>query len=212
MRYRVNDIYDSIQGEGIQTGVPMIVLRLHGCAVGCPWCDTRQTWQSDPVNRVDELEQSLGEKYFEWRMGAANIGDGYRVDGGDLPRAMRMESDGQLQIEGAVGGDWNTPSFNQWSSYGDTYMAVRYRRFGDMVFVKGLARALNSRPNNTTMFTLPAGFRPPKRAIWSAMSYNGSTTASRRIDVHTDGTIKCYDAYPTNGWVSFDGLFFYLTN
>ena len=47
MRYRVNEIYASIQGEGAKTGVPMIVLRLQGCLVGCPWCDTKLTWDKD---------------------------------------------------------------------------------------------------------------------------------------------------------------------
>jgi len=44
----VNDIYATVQGEGVQTGVPMVVLRLHGCGVGCPWCDTKETWAIDP--------------------------------------------------------------------------------------------------------------------------------------------------------------------
>jgi 6-pyruvoyltetrahydropterin/6-carboxytetrahydropterin synthase len=41
--YVVNDIYTCIQGEGVQTGVAMVLLRLQGCAVGCPWCDTKET-------------------------------------------------------------------------------------------------------------------------------------------------------------------------
>lgn len=44
----VNDIYATVQGEGVQTGVPMVLLRLHGCGVGCPWCDTKETWAIDP--------------------------------------------------------------------------------------------------------------------------------------------------------------------
>lgn len=26
------------------TGVPMIIVRLQGCDVGCPWCDTKASW------------------------------------------------------------------------------------------------------------------------------------------------------------------------
>jgi 7-carboxy-7-deazaguanine synthase len=44
VKYPVNDIYPCIQGEGCQTGLAMIMLRLHGCPVGCPWCDTKETW------------------------------------------------------------------------------------------------------------------------------------------------------------------------
>lgn len=58
--YRVNDIYSCIQGEGVQTGVPMALLRLHGCGVGCPWCDTKETWHTDQQNRADTLSDALG--------------------------------------------------------------------------------------------------------------------------------------------------------
>ncbi|MFD2180359.1 7-carboxy-7-deazaguanine synthase QueE [Veronia pacifica] len=42
--YKVNEIFETIQGEGIFTGLPSIFVRLQGCPVGCAWCDTKQTW------------------------------------------------------------------------------------------------------------------------------------------------------------------------
>lgn len=45
--YRVNDLYATIQGEGKMVGTPMILLRLHGCPVGCTFCDTKETWAMD---------------------------------------------------------------------------------------------------------------------------------------------------------------------
>jgi 7-carboxy-7-deazaguanine synthase len=60
MRYPVNDMYTAIQGEGVQTGVAMVLLRLHGCAVGCPWCDTRETWDFVPDNETGSLAAALG--------------------------------------------------------------------------------------------------------------------------------------------------------
>lgn len=58
--YPVNDCYTCIQGEGVQTGVAMTLLRLHGCAVGCPWCDTKETWDFLATNQVESLESALG--------------------------------------------------------------------------------------------------------------------------------------------------------
>lgn len=58
--YLVNDIYPAIQGEGVQTGVAMVLLRLHGCAVGCPWCDTKETWAIDQQFQVETLSEALG--------------------------------------------------------------------------------------------------------------------------------------------------------
>jgi 7-carboxy-7-deazaguanine synthase len=46
----VNNFYPTIQGEGCQTGQAMILLRLQGCDVGCPWCDTKETWAA-PTQR-----------------------------------------------------------------------------------------------------------------------------------------------------------------
>lgn len=53
----VNDLYPTIQGEGCMTGTPVILLRLHGCAVGCPWCDTKETWNASgppPASSIAE--------------------------------------------------------------------------------------------------------------------------------------------------------------
>ena len=60
IHYPVNDIYTCVQGEGVQTGVAMVLLRLHGCAVGCPWCDTKETWEFAKENEVSSIEEALG--------------------------------------------------------------------------------------------------------------------------------------------------------
>lgn len=60
VKYPVNDLYTCVQGEGVQTGVPMVLLRLQGCAVGCPWCDTKETWEMAAQNERDSLAEALG--------------------------------------------------------------------------------------------------------------------------------------------------------
>lgn len=54
--YKVNEIFETIQGEGNYTGTPSIFLRLQGCPVGCSWCDTKHTWEIQP-----ELLIQLGD-------------------------------------------------------------------------------------------------------------------------------------------------------
>lgn len=60
MHYQLNDIYTCVQGEGCQTGVAMVLLRLHGCPVGCPWCDTKETWVANPANQVATIREARG--------------------------------------------------------------------------------------------------------------------------------------------------------
>lgn len=43
--YKINEIFETIQGEGQYTGTASIFVRLQGCPVGCSWCDTKQTWE-----------------------------------------------------------------------------------------------------------------------------------------------------------------------
>ncbi len=43
MQYPINEMFQTLQGEGYFTGVPAIFIRLQGCPVGCAWCDTKHT-------------------------------------------------------------------------------------------------------------------------------------------------------------------------
>ena len=38
----------------------MVLLRLHGCDVGCPFCDTKETWHIQDSSRKDSIDAALG--------------------------------------------------------------------------------------------------------------------------------------------------------
>jgi 7-carboxy-7-deazaguanine synthase len=51
-RYKINELFETIQGEGSFTGQPSIFIRLQGCPVACSWCDTKHTWA---INLEDQI-------------------------------------------------------------------------------------------------------------------------------------------------------------
>ncbi|MFU2509340.1 7-carboxy-7-deazaguanine synthase QueE [Pseudoalteromonas sp. ASV78] len=59
--YKINEIFETIQGEASFTGTPAIFLRLQGCPVGCAWCDTKQTWEVNNVYKVS-LDDTVEKK------------------------------------------------------------------------------------------------------------------------------------------------------
>ncbi|MBY5991061.1 7-carboxy-7-deazaguanine synthase QueE [Ferrimonas balearica] len=118
MHYPVNELFETIQGEGHFTGVPAVFLRLQGCPVGCPWCDTRHTWTQEAQDRVaPDAVIGAGDgqpRWAEWPLEAlvAHLtGPSYRarhlvITGGEpclqdlRPLTERMEAAGwRCQIE-----------------------------------------------------------------------------------------------------------------
>lgn len=48
----VNEVFETMQGEATYTGTPSVFIRLQGCPVGCPWCDTKHTWEVEPEKQI----------------------------------------------------------------------------------------------------------------------------------------------------------------
>ena len=65
-RLPVVETFHSLQGEGHHAGRSAFFIRLAGCSVGCPWCDTKHSWPSQahpeqPIDALAEAAQSAAE-------------------------------------------------------------------------------------------------------------------------------------------------------
>jgi 7-carboxy-7-deazaguanine synthase len=60
----VNEIFHSLQGEGLLAGAPCVFIRLAGCSLGCVWCDTKYAWDA---NEGEELPiPEIINKIVQW--------------------------------------------------------------------------------------------------------------------------------------------------
>ncbi len=58
----VNEVFWSLQGEGFFTGRPAVFIRLQGCYVGCPYCDTRYAQTIDSTLQYPQSAELFHKK------------------------------------------------------------------------------------------------------------------------------------------------------
>ena len=55
MRFKVNEIFFSIQGEGSRAGRPCLFIRLTGCPLRCVYCDTTYAFTEGSMVELEDL-------------------------------------------------------------------------------------------------------------------------------------------------------------
>ena len=68
----VVECFHSLQGEGEHAGRSAYFIRLASCRVGCPWCDTKNSWNSELHPQQSLIDLSIGTANAQ-RKGAAFV-------------------------------------------------------------------------------------------------------------------------------------------
>ncbi|MEZ0360705.1 MAG: 7-carboxy-7-deazaguanine synthase QueE [Hydrogenobacter sp.] len=58
----INEIYPSVQGEGLLIGTPCILVRFQGCNLRCPWCDQPSALSfKKPNANIDDILEEIAK-------------------------------------------------------------------------------------------------------------------------------------------------------
>jgi len=55
VKFKVNEVFHSIQGEGARIGRPCLFIRLTGCPLRCVYCDTEYAFYGGSMRELDDL-------------------------------------------------------------------------------------------------------------------------------------------------------------
>ncbi|RMH80481.1 MAG: 7-carboxy-7-deazaguanine synthase QueE [Acidobacteria bacterium] len=94
----VNEIYPTIQGEGLLLGKPSLFIRLQGCNLRCPWCDQPSALAFKEGNLdLEELLQKVKE--YPHRHVVITGGEPFLQDGLSILVKNLLELERSVQIE-----------------------------------------------------------------------------------------------------------------
>lgn len=119
----VYETFHTWQGEGSHMGKSAFFIRLFGCPVHCPWCDSAGTWHPDYIPKVIEKRtpQELADQAVKHRPAIVVITGGEPAihDLTDLTGLLRqknlpthLETSGAFEVRGIF--DWITLSPKVW--------------------------------------------------------------------------------------------------
>ena len=124
MQYPVVEHFKTFQGEGCHLGRAIYLIRLFGCPVACPWCDSANTWHPDFIPpKIPRLSpQSLAQAALASQVNTVMITGGEPTIHPLAPLTSALKALGiatHLETSGAfpLSGDWDwitlSPKWNK---------------------------------------------------------------------------------------------------
>ena len=131
--HKIVEIFESLQGEGRNTGRPVVFVRFAGCNLSCPWCDT------DVRSRFELSDEDLVAEVRSYRPRSVIL------TGGEPTIQPGMESlVAALKREGFwIGVETNGLSSPDWLSRVDYVACSPKFEYADRYLAPGVLRRAN---------------------------------------------------------------------
>ena len=104
MKYDLVEIFESLQGEGRNSGRPCVFVRFAGCNLKCPWCDT------DVAKRFSLSLAELVAEVKGFKAKSVILTGGEPTIQNGMPELVaRLKDEGYwigVETNGLVGADW----------------------------------------------------------------------------------------------------------
>jgi organic radical activating enzyme len=109
------EVFASVQGEGLRQGEPTIFVRLAGCNLRCPFCDTKSAWREGRERTVAEIAAEIARLHrgFPARWVCLTGGEPLRQD--IRPLVFRLKRDG-LGVQVETNGTFEPRASADWYS------------------------------------------------------------------------------------------------
>lgn len=118
--------------------------------------------------------------------------------------AATLAPGGHLTLQGRAGEAWTALTLNSggnWANYGAPYMDGAYKKFGDIIMVRGTVKRTSG--SDALIATLPAGYRPTGYGFFPSIGDN----VIAGIEIRSDGSIRL-GAGTALTYVALDGITF----
>lgn len=167
---RIAEVFASLQGEGLRQGEPTIFVRLAGCNLRCPFCDTKR------ARRGGRAEIAAEAGRLHARFPAAWVcltgGEPLAQDVGPLVRLLKK---GGWRVQVETNGTFPCPAGVDWLTVSPKPPLYRIRRGlrgrareVKLVVSRGLTLERVVRMRRSVPPAVPLILQPQDNAAWSA--------------------------------------------
>jgi len=105
MALKVNEIFESLQGESSYAGSPCLFIRFSGCNLRCVWCDTKYAYEEGKEIQNDEIIRIINSSktdLIEFTGGEPLLQKGELIkviSGIDVSKTILLETNGSISLK-----------------------------------------------------------------------------------------------------------------